>query len=268
MILTESVNIKIINHTIDHFKNIGYDVKYGDTITIPITHLNNGSHYLIDVKCNKCESIKNMKYQDYIKITKNHTNLYYCQTCVKTEKTTKTVQKLYGVSNVSKSNVIKIRKEKTTFKNYGVKNPFESEVVKDRIKITNVNLYGHESATQNENIQLKSKMTRLKNGNQISDDQLTEYEKYRKIVLKETRNHIINLLNNWDGYDFYDNEYIKENYKLYKSNNKNYPNIDHKISIFQGFTNNIDHKIIGNINNLCITKRSINATKNKKSYYD
>jgi hypothetical protein len=267
MILTETLNIKVINHTLEHFKNLGYNVKYGDTITIPIYHLNIGSHYLIDVKCNKCESIKNMKYQDYIKITNNHSESYYCQTCVKTEKTTKTVQKLYGVSNVSKSNIIKKQKEKTTLKNYGVKNPFESEVIKNRIKITNVNLYGYESATQNENIQLKSKITRLKNGNQISDDQLTEYEKYRKIVLKETRKHINNLLNNWDGCDFYDNEYIKEYYNL-NYNDKKYPNIDHKISIFEGFTKNIDYKIIGNIKNLCITKRTINSTKNKKSYYD
>ena len=49
------------------------------------------------------------------------------------------------------------------------------------------------------------------------------------------------------------------------SNDKNYPTIDHKISIFCGFKNGISC-IIGNINNLCITKRGINSSKNKKNH--
>ena len=42
-----------------------------------------------------------------------------------------------------------------------------------------------------------------------------------------------------------------------------YPTIDHKFSIFNGFINNISPKIISEINNLCYTKRINN---NKKSY--
>jgi len=33
---------------------------------------------------------------------------------------------------------------------------------------------------------------------------------------------------------------------------KNYPTIDHKLSIFYGFINKIDPYIIADINNLCI----------------
>ena len=268
MILTENVTVKIINHNLPHYKRIGYNVKYGDIITVPTIDLSKGSHYQIDVKCNKCGTIKNVRYQDYIKMTKDYTELYYCQTCVKTEKTMKTNQLLYGVNNPSQSNIIKDRKEKTNLKNWGVKNVFESEEIKDKIKITNINLYGCEYANQNIDILLKSKETRLKNGNQIQDDQLTQFDKYRKMVLKESRKYIKKLYQNWDGYDFYDNEYIKNNHITYKSNDKNYPNVDHKISIFEGFSKNIDFQVIGNIKNLCITKRTINSTKNKKSYYD
>jgi hypothetical protein len=42
------------------------------------------------------------------------------------------------------------------------------------------------------------------------------------------------LLENWDGYDYYDGEYIKDNFCLY-SNDKNYPTMDHKISCYYGF---------------------------------
>lgn len=41
----------------------------------------------------------------------------------------------------------------------------------------------------------------------------------------------------------------------------NYPTIDHKISVYYGFINNISPEEIGDISNLCITKRWINSTK-------
>lgn len=68
------------------------------------------------------------------------------------------------------------------------------------------------------------------------------------------------LFNSWDGYDYYDNEYILENIKL-KSSSSSYPTIDHKISCYYGFINNIEPEIICSLDNLCITKRSINSMK-------
>jgi len=47
-------------------------------------------------------------------------------------------------------------------------------------------------------------------------------------------------------FDYYDNEFIKNNIK-YKFHNKNYPTIDHKISIYYGFMTNISPEIIGNL---------------------
>ena len=38
------------------------------------------------------------------------------------------------------------------------------------------------------------------------------------------------------------------------------------ICSFYGFKNNIDIDIIADINNLCITKRTINSTKHTKNY--
>ena len=55
---------------------------------------------------------------------------------------------------------------------------------------------------------------------------------------------------------------------LLDPNNKKYPTIDHKTSKSYGFLNNISPNVIGHINNLCITKRSINSNKNTKNSED
>lgn len=66
------------------------------------------------------------------------------------------------------------------------------------------------------------------------------------------------LFENWNGYDYYDNEYIKENIKLNQHNS-----IFPTISVYYGFKNNIPASEIADIKNLCITKRSINSRKSR-----
>lgn len=73
------------------------------------------------------------------------------------------------------------------------------------------------------------------------------------------------MFENWDGKDYYDDEYIKE-YLLLPYGNKKYPTIDHKISIYYGFINNISPDEIGKLENLYITKRTINSKKSKNEY--
>jgi len=83
-------------------------------------------------------------------------------------------------------------------------------------------------------------------------------------VIRITKNNKNKLFEIWDGIDYYDGEYIKDNINLHY-NNKLYPTIDHKVSTINGFLNNISPEIIGSIENLCITKRSINSSKNYKT---
>ena len=102
------------------------------------------------------------------------------------------------------------------------------------------------------------------NGNWIPLGLLDEFEKYHRLCIIETRKHIKQLLSNWDGLCYY------TNIKLYTDkSNYNHPlyrTIDHKISIYNGYMNNIDPCIIGNISNLCICSRSYNSTKGIKSH--
>lgn len=90
-----------------------------------------------------------------------------------------------------------------------------------------------------------------------------EYILYRNECRRITNRSLKKLIDDWDGLDYYDDVSIKENWKL-PHNHKDYPTIDHKISIYYGFVNKIPPSEIGNITNLCITKRSINSSKRDK----
>ena len=88
----------------------------------------------------------------------------------------------------------------------------------------------------------------------------SEFLLYRNECRRITKSNAKILLKNWNGLDYYTNIDISDNFKL-KHNDINYPTIDHKISVYYGFINKIDAKLIGNIENLCITIRSINSSK-------
>jgi len=189
----------------------------------------------------------------------------------------------YGVENPAMLLSIKDKIKNTCLQKYGVENPFQSyeiknvikstilyrygvthvmlvDSIKDKIKNTCLEKYGVQYPMNNLNIKEKSKQTRIKNGNQMPDNLLSDWDIYRKEVKNETYKNKRKLFIDWDGFDFYDNEYIVNN-KDYKDSN--YPTIDHKISIFEGFKQKICPIIIGHIDNLCITKKRINSSKNR-----
>jgi ribosomal protein S26 len=259
MILTKNVDVKIINHNINHYKNLGYKVNYFDTINVPVDHLTKGSHIEIYVKCDKCDYKRKIRYDHY---NQRKINGYLCPKCTKIY-TSKILFKKYGVYNISQSNKIKEKKKKTNIKNWGVENVFQSEIIKNKSKKTIFEKYGVNHIRKSQYFINISKKTRINNGNQISDDELSEFQLYKRKVNTITRKLKKELFEKWDGYDFYDGEYIKNN-KNYKD--KCYPSIDHKISIYNGFKNKIDPYKIGNMNNLCITKKYLNSSKSFKNY--
>ncbi len=164
------------------------------------------------------------------------------------------------------------KKRNETFnKNYGGHPSLDNRIKENRRKSNKIK-YGCDHFFQSkvfledEKIKEKSKETRIKNGYMISDVDMKPFLLYKRKCRKITYSQRKYLYENWDGYDYYDKEYIKDNLNL-NNTNKNYPTIDHKISIFYGFLNNIKEEIIGNIENLCITKRSINCSKRSKNYY-
>lgn len=143
----------------------------------------------------------------------------------------------FGVDNVSKLDYIKERKKETFNKNYGIDHIFSSNDIKGYFFEKK---YGYNPY--------------------IPKEEKNNFQVYKDEVWKLTYRVKKKLIDNWNGYDYYDNELIKDNYNLHHNDN-NYPSIDHKISIYYGFINKIDPSIIGDISNLCITKRSINKRK-------
>ena len=162
----------------------------------------------------------------------------------------------------------KEKREKGMFEKYGHTYSFHVNSIKNRIQETNLEKFGHISPFGNEKVQKKIKMNIIyKNSEKETNFNGDVYKSnlfkvYRRKVRYETNLIKKRLFENWDGYDYYDREFIKNNFYLNR-NHKNYPTIDHKISCLYGFLNNLDTKEISNIVNLCITKRHLN---NKKNY--
>ena len=124
----------------------------------------------------------------------------------------------------------------------------------------------------------KAKETKVQKGIWIADDMLDNFSLYRRLVKKETNKWKSKLFDSWDGLDYYtgiklitNDEFRITHSNIHVNRNKLQPTIDHKISVYNGFINNIDPSIIGDINNLCVCSKTINSTKNRlseKQYID
>jgi hypothetical protein len=237
MLITKKIKIKINGKEINYFKRKGLNVKCNDEIEIDISLLSLHSHRKVIVKCDICEEEKYITYKNYNNyIKKSLDNKYTCNKC-NTEKRQNTCIKKYGVDNVANSNIIKEKTIKTCIKKYGVEYYFQSKQFK---------------SDNRENF--------IKMGFNVRSTSIEDWLRYQRFCMAESYKNYKKLKDEWNGYDYYDGTYIKNNYEL-QPNDLNYPTVDHKISIVYGFINNISPEYIFSINNLCITKRSINSMK-------
>ena len=248
--------------------NIQYKKYYESTIR------NNSNLYY----CEKCK---------YCRIKKTNLEKYGVENVMKvkniSEKTSNTLKKNNKkLSKKEKSNLLKTRiikkyvdlnkyyndinekKKKNCLEKYGVENVMLIKTVKNKGQLTCLEKYGQYNVMLiksfvNKSIK-KGLKTKIKKKLIIPEEKLTEFEKYKKITRRLIYKFKKRLFEEWNGYDYYDDEYIKDNLNLYHTDRK-YPTIDHKISIFKGFNDNIDPYIIGDISNMCITKREINSSK-------
>lgn len=191
---------------------------------------------------------------------------------------------VYGVDSYSKTENFKkdiydkkdiiIEKIRQTFiERYNVLNPSQLESTKlkkflrkteiDELKKqTCIEKYGVDNVSKVDYIKKKRKDTMIDNGSIIPDYLLSDFEIYKRKVKSITNSNKKHLYENWNGNDYYDNELIK-GYLSHTSTHRFYPTIDHKISVYFGFMNNISPEEIGSLDNLCITKRYINSMKGK-----
>ena len=140
--MLKSINSEVIANSsnIKNLKQFKYDIKYGESITIPTTHLSNGSHTKVDVVCDVCKKDKFIEYRYYIQSIKNG-GYYSCSQKCSKDKAIKTNIERYGVDNPAKSEKIKNKIKKTFLDKYGVENiSFLPEIV-ERIKNSNKKTY-------------------------------------------------------------------------------------------------------------------------------
>jgi len=241
MVVSETVEINIERRNITFYRKLGYELKVGTKLVIPVNQLMIGAKNKIKIFCDICNIHFYVVYKDYLNSNKNHN---------------------FDVCNKCKFEKIKI----TNNKKYGCDSPLQNNKILQKFIETNNKKYGGNSSSNSQKVLDKQRKTRIKNKIEIpSDIPIGEFKKYRNRVDTFTNKNKKELFNSWNGYDFYDGEYIKDNLKLH-FNGKNYPTIEHKTSVFYGFMNKISEEEISKLENLAITKKSINSSRGNKNF--
>lgn len=285
MILQKEIEIKINSKTFLFYQKLIPNLKCNFSYKIDVNDLHKGSHIKILVCCDICEKELYKPYRQYLE-SFNKRNIYCCSPICAQLKNKKTNIEKYGVENVFQSDKIKRKIISTNKEKYDVSYPSQSKDIREKIILSNKKNFGFDNpgksplfklkikntcllkyGTNNYNSSEISKEKRISKKLQVPDYLKSEFELYQKNVRNATLRIKKILYDNWDGFDFYDKEYIKNNFNL-PHHDKKYPTIDHKISIYWGFILGIDFSLISNINNLCITKRCINSIKNRNYYID
>lgn len=256
MILTKEIEIKITKSNISHYLNLGYKCELKDVILISVPDVTKGSKKLILVKCEVCGVEKNLSIYNYWNNYKT-CEFYACTKCShKKSEITNMIK--YGVKYPSELEEYKLKIKNIMILKYGVDNPMKINIFKDKMKETCMLNHGVDNPSKSSSILDKVRRTKIKIGLQCGN--ISDYNVYKNRVYYLTNKIRESIFENWDGYDYYDGEYIRDNFNLEYTDSM-YPTIDHKISILYGYLNDITPEEICKIGNLCITKRSINSSK-------
>lgn len=97
----------------------------------------------------------------------------------------------------------------------------------------------------------------------LIDWKISEWKQYWRKCNDLTRKIRNKMLEDWDGYDYIDGEYIRDNLNLPHSHG-DYPTLDHIIPRSDGFKRGLTPQEITTSENLKWTKRRNNSKKNNK----
>jgi hypothetical protein len=250
MILDKEVEVKLAHKNIKYYEELGYEiprykdtkynmvVKRGTTINVKINDLMPKSKVKVLCKCDNpdCKSKPRLvKYQNL----KRSDGKYYCYDCaVQMDDRNDKLRQI----NIGRKASIDTKRKMSNVR-IGTK---RSEETKRKMKeIYNTDEY-----------KAKRKKTCIENGIWKTKKERTKYKNYWLDVYNETHKHIEDLFKSWDGKDYY----TKENILILIDRDIT---VDHKISVYYGFNNNIDAKEIGKLENLCICSRKTNSNKNR-----
>lgn len=191
MLVSKEVEVRIVGRNMEYYEGLGYAipryynkkenkyvVKRGTYISVNVEDLPKQSHILVDVECDYCNKMYQVRYDAYNKQKDN---------------------------DISKDCCVDCRENKNVELNllrYGVKNQFQRETVKEKSKQTHLKRYGYDHPAKNPKIISKIINTMSKNGNvQASRQQL---------YIHQIIGGILNYNDNTTGYYSIDVAYPEE----------------------------------------------------------
>jgi len=160
MILDEKVEIIINNNNLEHYKSLGYNALYRESLIIDVMDLTIGSHYRVNVECDVCSVNNRIEFRQL-----GGSKYYTCRKCAAQNR--KPVRKRTDDEN--KKIIDKTRR--TKLERYGDENYQNSE----KTKQTKLERYGDENYQNSE----KTKQTKLE---RYGDENYNNMEKRRKTL--------------------------------------------------------------------------------------
>ena len=146
-------------------------------------------------------------------------------------------------------------------KNVFCSNKCQGEWVKENMREERAERATHmRTFRNNENAWKKGLETRKKNGNIITDYSWKQYWRKCDYLTRKIREQ---MLEEWDGVDYIDGEYIKENLNLHFTH-KDYPTLDHINPRSKCFKQGLTPEEATSPSNLKWTKRINNSRKYNK----
>jgi hypothetical protein len=160
MLIDKSIKVKVSKKNIEHFKKLKIEANLKDIIEINPKDLNEGSHILVNVKCDVCENEKKIMFQKYIKNIKNG-EIYCCSSKCAQSKVKNTSFKKFGTEYYTQTEEYKKRHQETSLNKYGVNHPSQNENVKNKGKKTSLEKYGVDNPSKSQVIKDKIKKSFL-----------------------------------------------------------------------------------------------------------
>ena len=159
MLLSKTVEIKVLNNNKSYLENLGYDTSK-DKVNILVEHLSKFSRVEVTAICSVCEKTTNIKYLNYFKSIENG-GFYTCSGKCSNIKRIVSNRDKFGSDWASQNNDIKEKVKKTNLDKYGVEYLFYDEEFKNKIKDINLQKWGTEYTFQSPEIRSKIEKTNL-----------------------------------------------------------------------------------------------------------
>lgn len=158
MLISETATLRWNSKIKKHYVNLGYEfTRMKDEFEVKVCDLTKGSSALITVKCDYCGKLYDIKWQTYLRLSRDIIQNDACADCCEI-KAKNSIEAKYGDYH----NLYLSTNEKridTNYKKFGHSNPFANENVKNKIKQFYIGNYGVEYNMQINDCVKKAKQT-------------------------------------------------------------------------------------------------------------